>query len=278
MQCEEVRKQITDHVTGGLNEPLKAEIAMHLDTCESCRAEFADAEELSAVWIAMGAVTAHEPGPEGRARFDLMVGAYQQGLDQGATAGLQPGTNSWFGGWWPRRPALQFGFGLVLLMLGVLAGQQWRPASAPAVPPRTDEIAELRGQMNAMSQMVALSLMQNQSAGDRLRGVNWSYQLQKPGDEVLGALLATLMHDPNVNVRLATVDALRQFGDQSVVRRGVLEAMKKQESPMVQVALIDLAVDLQDKESIGTLREFTRNEKLDAAVRERAQEGLAELE
>jgi hypothetical protein len=269
MQCEEVREQITDYVTGGLNAPLKSQVDKHLDSCESCRAEFADAEELSAVWNAMGAVPAPQPGRDARARFDLMAEAYQQGLDQATTTG--------FRGWWSRIPALQFGFGLALLALGVLVGQQWRPA--PAAPTtRTDEIAELRGQVNAMNQLVALSLMQNQSAGDRLRGVNWSYQLQKPGDEVLSALLNTLMHDPNVNVRLATVDALRQFGNQTVVRRGVIDAMKKQESPMVQVALIDLAVDLQDKESIGTLREFSRDEKLDAAVRERAQKGLAELE
>jgi hypothetical protein len=272
MQCEEVREQITDYVTGGLDKPrqkMNAEIGMHLDTCESCRAEFADAEELSAVWNAMGAVPAPPPGRDARARFDLMADAYQQGLDQATTPG--------FSGWWSRLPALQFGLALALLALGVLVGQQWRPA--PVVTTGNDEIAELRGQVNAMNRLVALSLMQNQSsAGDRLRGVNWSYQLQKPGDEVLGALLDTLMHDPNVNVRLATVDALRQFGDQTVVRRGVVEAMKKQESPMVQVALIDLAVDLKDRESIGTLQEFTRNEKLDVAVRERAQKGLAELE
>lgn len=271
MQCEEVREQIADYVTGGAGEPLqrtKPEVAMHLETCEACRAEFADTEELSAVWNAMGAVPAPRPGRDARARFDLMADAYQQGLEQAATTRHS--------GWWSRLPALQFGLGLALLAVGVLVGQQWR--SAPPVTTNTDEIAQLRDQVNAMNQLVALSLMQNPSAGDRLRGVNWSYGLQMPGDEVLGALLNTLMHDPNVNVRLATVDALRQFGDQTVVRRGVIEAMKKQESPMVQVALIDLAVDLQDKGSIDTLREFTRDEKLDAAVRERAQKGLAELE
>jgi HEAT repeat protein len=92
------------------------------------------------------------------------------------------------------------------------------------------------------------------------------------------ALLDTLMHDPNVNVRLATVDALRQFGNQPVVRRGLVEAMTRQESPMVQIALIDLAVDLHEKESIDTLRELTQDQNLDPAVRDRAQKGLTELE
>jgi hypothetical protein len=140
------------------------------------------------------------------------------------------------------------------------------------------EIAELRGELAGMRQMVAVSMMQQPAASDRLKGVNWTYQTEQPGDELLSVLLDTLMHDPNVNVRLATVDALRQFGQKPAVRRGVIEAMKKQESPIVQVALIDLAVALQEKESISTLKEFAQNQKVDAIVRDRAQKGLSELE
>jgi hypothetical protein len=275
MQCEEVREQFADHVRREIGEPLQSEIAEHLATCEACRAE---AEELSTVWTAMGSIPAAQPGPEARARFDLMVDAYHHGLEEASAPGFWTGMNSWLAGFWPRQPALQVGLGVALLALGGLAGFQLHPAPPPSTASRSDEIAELRGQVAAMNQVVAVSLMQQQSAGDRLRGVNWSYQMQKPGQEVLGALLDTLMHDSNVNVRLATVDALRQFGDQDVVRKGVLEAMRKQESPMVQVALIDFAVDLKQKESIGILREFTHDQKVDVAVRERAQKGLSELE
>jgi hypothetical protein len=47
---------------------------------------------------------------------------------------------------------------------------------------------------------------------------------------------------------------------------------------MVQIALIDLAVDLREKESITTLRQLTEDRQVNEAVRERAQKGLAELE
>jgi len=173
------------------------------------------------------------------------------------------------------QPVLQFGLALVLLVVGVAAG--WRLRPEPVVQPN-GEITELRGELRQMRQMVALSLMQQQSASERLKGVNWSYQLQQPDREVLTALLDTLMHDPNVNVRLAAVDALRQFGGQPVVRTGVVEALGRQDSPMVQVALIDLVVDLKEKESVDTLRKLTQNEKLNEAVRTRAQKGLQELE
>jgi HEAT repeat protein len=186
--------------------------------------------------------------------------------------------NSWLSGWWPRQPALQFGVSIALLLLGVFLGRQFFEVStAPKLQPGS-EVTELRNELLQMRQMVALSLMQQQSASERLKGVNWSYQLQQPGGEVLSALLDTLMHDSNVNVRLATVDALRQFGDQPLVRRGVVQAIAREESPMVQVALIDLAVDMREKESIATLRQLSQDQELNEAVRDRAQKGLAELE
>jgi hypothetical protein len=159
------------------------------------------------------------------------------------------------------------------LVLGIAAGYRMH-TTAPA----NQELSDLRSELSQTRQMVALSLMQQQSATDRLKGINWSYRLQDPGNDVLKALLDTLMHDANVNVRLATVDALRQFGGQPAVRRGVVEAMARQESPMVQIALIDLAVDLHEKESIQTLKQFAEDSSLDQSVRERAQKGLQELE
>jgi HEAT repeat protein len=95
---------------------------------------------------------------------------------------------------------------------------------------------------------------------------------------VLTALLDTLMHDSNVNVRLAAIDALRQFGSQQVVRNGVVQALTRQDSPMVQMALIDLVVDWREKESVDTLRILSQNQNLNEAVRERAQDGLMQLQ
>ena len=277
MQCEEVREQLADYVIDQIQEPARSLIDGHLMTCKTCRGE---AEEIQGLWTTLGSIPATEPGPETRARFQMMLEAYQHGLEQASSRKRNPwqALNSWLGRWWPSQPALQLGVSLALLLLGAFIGRQYFTTTPAAPPPPNNEVTELRGELSQMRQVVALSLMQQDSATDRLRGVNWSYQLQQPGREVLSALLNTLMHDSNVNVRLATVDALRQFGDQTVVRRGVVEAMKRQESPMVQIALIDLAVDLKEKDSIATLRQLTEDQNINETVRQRAQKGLAELE
>jgi anti-sigma factor RsiW len=272
MECEEVRDQFADYLIDNLHEPARSDVRNHLAACESCRAE---AEGLKTLWATLGSIPADQPGPELRARFQVMLEAYRHGLDNAPSRNLWQTINSWLAGWWPRQPALQFGLALLLLVVGVVSGWRLRPEAGVQ---SNGEITELRGELHQMRQMVALSLMTQQSASDRLKGVNWSYRLQQPDSEVLTALLDMLTHDPNVNVRLAVVDALRQFGGQPVVRKGVADALVRQDSPMVQVALIDLVVDLKEKESVDTLRKLTLNEKVDEAVRTRAQKGLEELE
>jgi len=221
-----------------------------------CRAEL---DELKTIWMQLDDIPRAEPTSAVRERFEVMLQAYQDGRRHPA--------RTW------RRPVLQFLAAAALLILGIGVG--YRMHTVPASNP---EMAELRSELHQTKQMVALSLMQEQSATDRLKGVNWSYRLQEPSADVLHALLDTLIHDSNVNVRLATVDALRQFGNQPVVRRGLVEAISQQESPMVQIALIDAAVDLRDKESVGTLRQLTQNQSADYAVRDRAQKALEQLE
>src|SRR5436853_7363069 len=100
MQCEEVREQFADYVNGGLREPARFQIEQHLMVCDSCRAEAAD---LKALWTDLGSVPAVQPGPELRARFDVMLEAYKHGLEQAAGASWWAHVNSWFAGWWPRQ-------------------------------------------------------------------------------------------------------------------------------------------------------------------------------
>jgi HEAT repeats/Putative zinc-finger len=269
MQCKEVRNQFTDYLSDTLTEPVRLEVEKHLSSCSACRQEV---EELEVIWMKLGSIPAEMADSAGmRAKFDVMLQAYKQGLEHSSPR-LWDSMNAWVTRWWPQQPLLQFGLALALIVVGVFLGQN-RPAVAPPSP----EIGQLRQELHDMRQMVALSLLQQQSASERLKGVSWSNQLDQPGAEVLSALLDTLMHDPNVNVRLASIDALKKFGAQQSVRRGVLQALEEQESPLVQIALIDLVVEIQAKESLDTLRKLTANTALHEAVRKRAEWGIERL-
>jgi HEAT repeat protein len=128
-----------------------------------------------------------------------------------------------------------------------------------------------------MRQMVALSLMQQQSAGERLRGVSWAYRVESSDTEVLSALLSTVNNDPSVNVRVAAVDALHAFGASPVTRTAIVQSIPKQTSPLVQVALIELLVDLKVTDAAPELKKIGSDETIDASVRERARWALGRL-
>ena len=125
-----------------------------------------------------------------------------------------------------------------------------------------------------MRQLLTLSLMQQASASDRLKGVASTVQIDQPGMEVVQALLDTLKHDANVNVRLASIDALRRFGDREAVRHGALDAVPRQTSPLVQIALIDFLAEVAGRESSATLRSLAEDARLDRVVRDRAASAL----
>ena len=46
-------------------------------------------------------------------------------------------------------------------------------------------MAQLRGQVESLRQLVALSMLQEQSPSARLRGVTYSYQIAQPDPQVL---------------------------------------------------------------------------------------------
>lgn len=174
--------------------------------------------------------------------------------------------------WSTARPWMQAAAAVILLASGMAIGRRTAPAPAPS-----PEIAVMRQELHDLREMVSLSLMQQQSASDRLKGVTWSSQLEQPGDTIVRALLDTLMHDPNVNVRLASIDALRRFAAQQSVRRGTVDALEMARSPLVQIALIDFMVETNAREAAPMLRRLAMDERLDDTVRKRAAWGARQL-
>ncbi len=167
---------------------------------------------------------------------------------------------------------MRFAAAAAVLVLGVIIGRQTAPP--PAVDP---QLAMLREELRDMRQMVTLSLLQQQSASERLKGVSFTTQIEQPGSEVTLALLDTLIHDPNVSVRLATIDALKRFAARDNVRLGMIEALARQTSPLVQIALIDFLVDTNGRDAADTLRRLSSDPMVDQAVRGRATEALQQI-
>jgi hypothetical protein len=275
MTCDEAKLLLADYWSQTLGEAQELGFEAHTATCEPCRAE---AERLGSLWknlaLIPSASSDFEPGANLRSRFYETLGAYRQGLESAPKRTLREKLIAL----WPREPAWQMGVSFALLVIGVGVGYQIRSEKGVAEQPAGTELSQLRGEVSSMRQMVALSLMQQQSAGERLRGVTYAYQAPPSDTEVLSALLTTVNQDQNVNVRLAAVDALHKFGASPVTRTAIVQSIRKQDTPLVQIALIDLLVDLKDNQAAPELAQISNDDKIDASVRQHAKWALGKLQ
>jgi anti-sigma factor RsiW len=259
MRCEDVQAHLPDHLAGALPAAAAEQVDEHLQTCDACAEEFEAVED---TWLRLAAVRGpHADSTAMRARFTAALEEYQHG----AAAAV------------PRRApirlyALQFAAAAALLVIGVAIGRETAPP-----PPVDPQIGEMRTELREMRHMVTLSLLQQQSASERLKGVTYASQIGQPDTDVVAALLDTLKYDVSVNVRLASIDALKGFSGQENVRRGAVETLPEQTSPFVQIALIDFLVEMKGREAADALRRLSMDAMVDAAVRAHAVQGLQRL-
>jgi hypothetical protein len=180
---------------------------------------------------------------------------------------------SWWRAVWPVNPAWQMAVAALCLVAGLGAGA-WLQSGRG----ERDEVARLREEVANTKEMVALSLLQQQSAVDRLRGVDYSSRMPSLEPQVVNALIQSVNRDSNVNVRLAAIDALSRVANNTQVRDSMQASLSEQDSPMVQAALIDYLVAARDRKAVGVLRSLVARPDVNPTVRQRATYAVDRLE
>ena len=124
-----------------------------------------------------------------------------------------------------------------------------------------------------------LSMLQQQSANDRLAGVSYSNRLNTLDPQVVQALLHSPQYDPSPDVRLAALDALQHAsghtGSEGATKRDLMEAFQYQNSPLVQIAFVDSFLELRPPEARPLLQKISNDSAYSPEARERAAWGLS---
>lgn len=274
---DEIRRSLVAWLSGDLDPKTTAGITEHVEGCDSCRREV---ESMRSTWNALGEIPEEAPGPEMSERFYDALRAYEDSLAGGGaraahgTAGRET-ARGWIGrlGWLlPRHPAVQFALVLAVMIVGGVIGYTLHGNGT-----RNAEMAQLREEVRSVNRLLIVSLLGQQSAAERLQGVSWTYKVDRSDPEVTGALLQTLGRDPNVNVRLAALDALTRNLDQPSVRDGLVESLGTQTSPMLQMAIVDVVMTSGIEESAGALRRLRDRPGVNDAVKKRIDEALQQF-
>ena len=153
---------------------------------------------------------------------------------------------------------------------------------AESKPVKTDaatasQVQALSEQLREMRQMMMLSLLQNPSASERMRAASYASESRTISPDILAALLTTLNNDPNVNVRLTTLDALTQYARNAAVREGLIQSILQQESPLMQAALADVMLKLQEKRAVPSFKKLLQEKGLNDMVRSKIEQVITRL-
>jgi len=269
VECEKVNQVLADFLTGDLEEGARREVQAHIASCPGCGDELRTVCEL---WDKLGVLPQEQPSPALRSRFYAMLEA-EQARQQAAGPGLFDRIRSIFVSLISHRPAYRFATAAALLLIGVLSGYLLSGLRRG----ERNETEQLQNQVEQMRQMMVISLLNQTSASERLRGASLSAQVESPGSGMLGRLLQTLDEDPNVGVRLAAVDSLYLFSDDTRVREHLTRSLLKQESPLVQIEMIGLLTSIRERRALESLQKLLLEKKLRPEVRKVAEQGVKEL-
>lgn len=140
-----------------------------------------------------------------------------------------------------------------------------------------DRLAKMEKELEASKRMMMTLLDNEYSASQRMQGVSVAYEMNKPDDEIVRVLVRTLNSDPNTNVRLAALDALSKFSAEEKVRKSLIESLSTQKDPVIQIALIQLMVQMKEKTVIKQLEKITQDSKTMKAVKDEAYSGIFKL-
>jgi hypothetical protein len=175
--------------------------------------------------------------------------------------------NSFFS--WPAL-APKLAFASVALILGIAIGYFIKPAEK-------EDIKILSQQVTDLKEMMMLSMLEKESATERLKAVSLTDEMDYASAAVTTALLKTLNQDDNVNVRLAALEALKPYIKDGSVREALIRSIARQGSPLVQVALAEFMAQIQEKSSVKELQKIIQSERTPAEVKNKIKESIKVL-
>jgi hypothetical protein len=299
MTCKEIQAVIVEYLDQALDAAMMEAVAAHLATCEECRQE---AEELRELMQTMAGSEMLRPGPGLRENFQLMLqselnmvvadkllhegdaegGGGRMGGTGGSGERMQGDGDGGRGKgkvieW--SSPVWKVAAAVILLFGGIGIGAliSSRRVSNPNTPNTPEQLMAMQKEIKEMKEVLMFSLIDDESASQRIKAVSYAEEMSNPDQKVIGALVGTLNHDKNVNVRLAALYSLGSWADNRMVRDSLVASLSKQTEPLIQVMLINLLAEKKDSRIVAPIQEILSNKKTLPVVKDAAEKSLKTL-
>ena len=203
------------------------------------------------IWHALGDLPQAEPSAQLRRAF------YGE-LERAGSRHWSSRLRAWLGfsnnaGWITAAACLLIGFGAARL-----AVQQ--SAIAPGIEPA--RLAALEESVATLKRQVVLDRLQNDEPGTRLLGVYDASSLVRDDYQIAQALLVRASQDQSPSVRSAAIDALGPQLNSDAVGGELMSLLESAESPIVQLALVDLVLRHGNPQQLAQLLRLANENRL----------------
>jgi hypothetical protein len=275
MRCEDIQSVLIDFLDDRLDAIRRQEVVTHLEVCENCRQEESQLREL----LRTAAETPEEqPRSTLRENFNRLMQSEMKLQDP--ETGHQPtetpvkhlplhrraiGWNS---------TVSRVAAAVLLLLTGFGIGLKTGNSRDIATP---TQMAELKSEVRDVKQTLMLSMLKQESASDRIKAVDYAEEIVNPNQQILSALITTLNHDKNVNVRLASLYSLSKFAGNRTVLDSLVVSLNQQTEPIIQIVMISILTQNRAVKAIKPLQDIISNQNTLPAVKDVARKGLQTL-
>jgi len=255
---EKMRSLMIDHIDGKLTDELSKYVEGHIDKNEDARKEY---DQLREVMMLVDQEEELETRPEWKNEFlEMLESEKQIALEKKGEV-----------------ITMTFDKGFVFKVAAAMALLVIGFATARLIEQDQSEITALRLELLETKELVLLSMMKGKSPSERIKGVMASYEMDDQNIKILDVLIRTMNTDENINVRLASVEALGRFADNEKVKEALISALVTQHYPAVQIRLIDILVEIGDNSAVDLMQKLADDEKIVPYVRDEAQMGVFKL-
>ena len=167
-------------------------------------------------------------------------------------------------------PWMQVAASVALLVLGFIAGKFTQPNNSAELSSLMEEVQNLR-------EVTLTSTLQRHSASERIMAVNQIEQKSSMNSELIATLISTLNTDESPNVRYAALQALKKFIADEDVRAELVKSLEAQTDPLIQISLITILVEAEEKSAIAPLKDIIENEQIAPEVKQQAEVAIQVL-
>lgn len=267
MNCEEVQSLLADYDEDLLNPVSGYPIGEHVKHCNACSKELEELRKLFKIIAESGTA---RPSAALKVGFEKMLSEEIDLINKEPIALNHEivRTIPW------NRYIIRVAAAVVVFVAGTWFGHTFKTEKPDA---NTVQMNDLRNEVKDVKEMLMFSLLDEESASQRIKAVNYADEISNPDQRVLQALVHTLNNDKNVNVRLASLYSLGKFANIPLVRDSLVNSLGHQSEPVIQVMLINLLAEKKEVKARAAMRDMITKDNTIKEVKQAARQGLRSL-